>query len=186
MARRLNLIVPGFTEPDLRSEMEHLLDGSFPEISKKQIGLLRKMRTPLSANKCSCVNPITLESDKDHYCPYCMGEGQYWDEEFIDIYRVVKQSDVGLSDQHQPMRAGDVTVPLVVFYIRASIELSKNDRIIEMELDMDGELIRPYRRRGIYKISTLGDMRLDNGRLEYWKAACSNMNYRFLNGPINE
>lgn len=181
--RRFNLVVPGFTEPDLRAEIDSFLDGGFPEVSKKQTILLRKMRTPLEENKCSCVDSLTLEPDKDHFCPYCMGEGQYWDESFVDTYRVVKQSDVGLASKDDLIGPGMVNVPVVIFYMRASIDVSENDRIIEMELDKEGDLELPYKRRNIYRISTLLDLRSDYGRLEYWKIACFLEQYKFLNGP---
>lgn len=181
--RRLNMTMPGFLEPDLRSELNSFLDGSMQEVPKKQRGMLRIIRTPLEDNKCDCAVQSTGEGNKDHFCPYCMGEGYLWDEHFVDLYRVVKQSDVGLSSKENLISPGLVDVPVVVFYMRASIDVSENDRIIEMELDKEGELVVPYRRRGIYRISTPVDLRSDRGRLEFWKVACWKENYKYLNGP---
>ena len=72
------------TEPNMRGEMNSFLDGDYPEITKKTVAALRKMRVP--EEECPCVDAVTHEPDKDNvWCPFCQGEGRYWDETFIDV-----------------------------------------------------------------------------------------------------
>ena len=168
------------TEPDMRQEIINTLDGSFPEIAKKQIAVLRKMRIP--AQQCPCVDAVTHEPDKDTFCPFCWGEGFLWDEIFIDFYKVPLKGDAGNSENEEITSPGLMNEPIMVFYIRYSVDLTDNDKIIELQLDREGQPIRPYQRKRLYRIGTLIDMRSDNGRLEYWKVDCYSEFRKFLNG----
>lgn len=170
------------TEPSMRDEMEHMLDGIFPEIAKKQPALIRKFRRD-SLNKriaCDCVDPVTHEPDKDTFCPFCQGEGYYWDESYVDVYKVL-QSPSPLREEMFP--PGLLNVPLMIFYTRSSVDLTKEDKLVELVLDSDGQPADPIRRRELFRISSLVDYRSDNGRLEYWKVACYAELRKFLNGP---
>lgn len=175
----------GLTEANMRQEMINTLDGAFPEISKKQSGLLRKMRLD-SNNKlipCSCVDSITKEPDKDRFCAVCWGEGFLWGEENIDFYRVnisPDQSNVTLDKLQAP---GLINVPLVVFYIRYSVDIKKNDKIIQLYLDNDGSKTIPNKRKAIFRIEHLWDYRADNGKLEYWKIFTHEEKVKYINPP---
>lgn len=173
------------TEPNMRQEMENLLDGAFPEISKKQRGLLRKMRRDSNGDfvSCVCVDDVTGEPDKDTFCPYCLGEGKYWSEVWVDFYRIVLSSDVGNALKERLLPTGIQNIPTTVFFARHSAEITKDDRIIEMKLNNNGTIYKPYTRKILYRIGTLFDMRSDNGKLEFWKIAAHEENRKFLNGP---
>ena len=170
------------TEPDMRKELNNMFDGIFPEIAKKQPGILRKFRRDAKGNRlpCDCIDPNTKEPDKDTFCPFCQGEGHYWDEIPMDIYKV-QQSVSGLAENTQG--PGLMNNPLMVFYTRSRVEMTKEDKLIELVLDEDGELVEPVRRKQLYRIGSLVDYRADNGRLEYWKMACYAEDRKFLNGP---
>jgi hypothetical protein len=172
-------------EVNLRQELINFLDGSFPEISKKQKALLRKMRRDSNGDKvsCACTDATTGEPDKDTFCPYCLNEGFYWDEEWIDIYKIVIRSDVGNAMRDDLLPNTDQNIPVVVFFARYSSVLTAADKIIEMKLNVDGTVYKPYTRQAVYRIGTLFDMRSDNGRLEFWKIACYEEERKFLNGP---
>jgi hypothetical protein len=159
------------TEISLRDELINTLDGAGPEISKAQLGILRKMRRDTLGNliPCVCVNSVTHEPERDHYCPFCLSEGNYWDETYVEFYRWEPESDVakGLREQFAP--PGTLNVPIKIFYIKYSRDLTLQDRVIELMLDEEGEIATPRRRRAIYRMGTLYDARSDNGRIEYWK-----------------
>ena len=169
---------PRRTEPDMRQEMINTLDGAFPEIAKGQTAILRQMST----TQCPCVDFLTKEPDKDTYCPVCMGEGYLWDEIFITVYKVVLKSDVGNALKERLWAPGLINKPLVVFYVCFSVDVSKEDKVIELILDIEGAPVRPYKRRAIYRIGTVFDIRSDNGRLEYWKIDTYEEDVKFLNG----
>jgi len=113
-------------------------------------------------------------------CPYCSAEGFLWDEQFVKFYKMEPGYDTALALKDMGVIPGDISVPLRVFYLPYDqsisepkfpniAQLTRFDKMVELELDSDGNIARPYRRRAIYKMATLYDYRLDGGRLEYWK-----------------
>lgn len=171
MSRRLYGSNSVRTELSMRDELIKTLDGSFPEIAKRQKGLLRVMRRDSNNDliPCACVNEVTHEADRDHYCPLCLGEGSYWDEEYVYFYRWEQGYDTSKALRDMNIVPGNINVPLKIFYLDYQEYLTAEDRVIELVLDSDGEPVEPLRRRGIYRLGTVYDHRLDNGRLEYWK-----------------
>jgi len=172
------------TEPNMRQEMNNFLDGSYPEIAKKQPAILRRMRrtTAGALIECDCVDDTTKEPDKSSYCPYCGGVGYIWDEIFVDVYKRVVRSDAGNAITVQAP-ATIVNVPVVVFYLRSSVVLTEEDKIVELVLDESGVPVQPYRRRTVYRIGQLIDFRSDNGKLEFWQIDGVAELDQFLNGP---
>lgn len=176
------------TEINLRREMINTMDGMFPEISKAQHGLLRKMRRDETFNliPCPCVDKITQEPDKDRWCPICQGEGWLWDEEPMQLYKVLSglSTTNALRDKLTP--PGLINVPLVVFYIRYDSEITRQDRIVELILDNAGDPVVPYLRKSIHLPAALWDYRADNGKLEYWKAYTHEVSRKYINAPRYE
>ncbi len=168
----------------MRKELNNMFDGIFPEIAKKQPCVLRKFRRDDRGNRilCDCVDINTKEPDKDTFCPFCQGEGFYWDEVYMDTYKV-QQSVSGLAENNTA--PGLMNNPLMVFYTRSRIDITKEDKLVELVLDEEGEQVIPLKRRQLYRIGSLVDYRSDNGRLEYWKMACFAEDRKFLNGPRN-
>lgn len=174
------------TEPDMRQELDNTFDGVFPEVAKAQKGLIRKMRRDTSGNKiqCACVDILTHEPDLDHFCPYCHGEGYIWDEEWVDFYKVVLRSDVGLAGNEDLIKSGNIKVQMAAFYLRGTAKITEDDKIIELVTDRAGDPVRPYRREHLYRITTALDFRSDHGKLEYWKLDCYEEKRKFLNGLV--
>ena len=169
----------------IRDEFFNTMDGKTPEIAKRQIALLRKMRIDTNGNNisCLCVDETTKEPDKDTFCSLCMGEGKYWDESFIDMYKVVEKNEVGQASNEILLAAGIMNIPLTIIYTKSNLDIKENDKIIELELDVEGVPVRPYKRKTVYRISTPIDLRLDFGRLEYYKLCCYQERVKYLNGP---
>jgi len=187
MSKRFYTISSGkSTEPDMRQELDNTFDGIFPEIAKAQTGILRKMRRDSlgALIPCPCVDPLTHEPDRDHFCAYCHGDGYIWDEEWIEFYKVVLRSDVSLSNQEDLVKPGLMNVPLVSFYLRGTVDVTPQDKIVELVTDRAGDPVRPYRREYLYRITTALDFRSDRGKLEYWKLDCYAEKRKFLNGPV--
>lgn len=159
-------------EIDLRSEFLKTIFGSEQEIAKGQKGLLRQFRRENeSLVKCSCVSNVTAEPDRDFKCPICLGEGYLWDESFITSYSVDLSGDGALALTSQ-LPHSTVNGLLKTFYIPSTIVLTGQDKIVLLMLDSEGSPITPLRRRSIFTIATLRDLRLDNARVEFWKADC--------------
>ncbi len=172
----------GRTEIDLRQEMKNTMYGNGPEIAKSQTGLLRRFR--LDNNQkfipCACVSTVTGEPDKETKCPVCFGEGKLWDEELISFYYRELEGDSALAERNVQKPHSIVNTPLSVFYIESTFTLTGQDKIVLLNLDTEGKPLRPYQRRTIFRINSLRDLRLDQARLEFWKANCYEDTNKFL------
>jgi hypothetical protein len=176
------------TEPNIRAELRKTFDGVSPETPKAQWFILRKMRRDTNGEmiECDCVDKVTHEPDLDHFCPICHGEGNLWDEIFFETYKVVKQSDVGLGSKEVLIAPGIVNVESVVFYTTYEVNVTEDDKVVELGLNLDGSVQLPYKRKKLFRINTLIDLRSDSGKLEYWKLACIQEDRKFLNGVTRE
>ena len=176
------------TEINLRQEFINTLDGQYPEIAKRQLGIFRKMRRDSNGNliECDCVDKITREPDKDRFCPICFSESYLFDEIDIEFYKILKDSDTDNALKDTLKEPGLINLPLVVFYTRYDSEITQEDKIVTLELNLDGTRKSPIRRQGIYRINTAWDYRSDNGKLEYWKIFTHKESVRFINAPSYE
>jgi len=172
MSKRYLYPLSGSTEPDMRREMNNTLDGGYPELAKGQSALFRKMRRTASGTlqKCPCVDSVTDEPDIDTFCPVCHGEGNLWDETYIEIYKVNERNELIYK------------APITVFYCKSSVDITTDDRIIQLVLDTEGEVAQPLKRKKRFKIKEAIDFRSDGGKLDYWKLDCYEKAYKFLNG----
>ena len=174
----------GRTEPDMREEFNNMMDGKWPEIAKAQPIVLRKLRRDSAGKlvRCPCVDVLTGEADLDHFCPVCHGEGSLWDEHMYDGYKVVLRSDVGLASREDLIKPGLLNIPFVIFYMRSRVDITIEDKIVELVLNQAGKPVRPFKRDYLYRIGTPIDLRSDGGKLEYWKLDCYAEERKFLNG----
>ncbi len=173
------------TEPDLRQEMINTLDGFLPEIAKSQTGIIRRVRRNADniPVKCSCRDSITTEPDRDIYCPLCMGIGYLFDEEYIDFYKVLFDKTFSSLRRHHMIEPGLIDASSVVFYFKYDAAINKEDRILEIQLDVDGNISSPVTCLGVYKIDKSWEYRSDNGRIEFWKVIAHEELLKFINPP---
>jgi len=143
-------------ELDLRAEMDDLLFGSYGEVAKGKVGLLRKMRIDSNGEhiRCPCRNKVTDEPSRDQYCRYCHGHGYFWDETQIVYY---KNNDSFVKDGEG------------LFYLQYDLEITERDYIIELKLDSEGRPIEEIERESVYEIESADKFRADNGRIEFWQ-----------------
>lgn len=176
------------TEVNLRQELIDMFDGKWPEIPKASVGLVRHMRRDTHGKLilCGCVDPVTKEPDKDRYCPICMGEGYLWDETFIQYRKQEINRPRSNLMADQLSEAGLINAQSVVFYVRYDSVISLYDKIIILDLDLEGAIVEPYSRKQIFRVVTLWDARSDNGRVEYWKVFTHEDTVKHLNPPSFE
>lgn len=172
-------------EPDMRQELINTFDGQLPEIPKAQPALLRKMQKDSNGNKilCPCVDSITKEPTKDRFCPICYGEGFYWTETNLQIYRTLEDSSVDNALRDKLRAQGLINIRIVVFYVRYDAQVTEDDKIVRLQLNLDGTATIPKKRLDIYRINTAWDYRSDNGKLEYWKVYTHREDVKHLNPP---
>lgn len=166
----------GGSEIDLRKELEGFLGGGTGEIPKQQKFVLRQIR--LINNKpieCSCVSPLTKEPDTDDQCPFCIGEGYFFDETWIYGYKRQFDGRASLINQFINFPPGMISIETKVFFLRYTVDIGRYDKIIELALDSSGAPIRPYKRKYIFRPETIVPLRSDNGRTEFLAVYCNEM-----------
>lgn len=159
----------GGIEVDLRSEFEQMMSGSIGEIPKEQKFILRRMRRDDNdlLVDCTCRDPLTKEPDTEEQCPFCFGEGYYFDEIWVKGYTMYWGPKGGFVNKRTNMQPGMISAYDKVFWIRYTVDITYDDKIIELKLDSEGRPIVPYRRKMIFRPETIMDMRSDNGRIEF-------------------
>jgi hypothetical protein len=164
------------TEIDLRLELTRMFHGGPFEIPKARPMILRRMRRDDNNELilAPSVDDLTNEPDLDTYDPYSQGERYLWDEELVAGRRVVgKSTTAGLANKTRFMEAGELNTWTVVFFLEEHHNPTHYDRIVELALDNEGDPVKPYARRRIYRPQSVVDFRSDNGRVEFWGLFCS-------------
>lgn len=177
----LNTFSGSQNELDLRQELYNTFYGSSIEVPKSSKGLLRKIRLDNKGKpiNCPCVDRVTGEQDKDYWCPICMSERYLWDEILIDFYKVQHAEDNSLKSE----KFGLMNVHTGVFYIRYTDSIGDYDKLIEINLNEEGNLKYPVQRTGIWQITEIVPLRLDRGRLEFYKVFARDEDVKYLKAP---
>lgn len=170
---------PGLSgkEIDLRRELNRFLTGSSEEIPKGQIMVLRKMRRAAGAppvptlashlQRCDCYTSPTDEPDITYPCRVCGGEGFLYDEEFIVGYEEERFEYIDVEERKKYSTA---PLGMSFVYIEYYKEgLSRYDKVLEVQLDTEGEVVSPVAIMRKHNIHMATPFRGDNGRVEYWR-----------------
>jgi len=174
-------------EIDIRSEFMKTLFGHGAETPKGMPVLVRRLRrnaTTLARTRCECVDEFTLEPDLDTVCPFCLGEGFKWDEEWHTCYKTIAGSETSLARRETYDKAGTILNETYRFYFFYDVDLLEGDRIVEVRLDVEGKVLEPTTRIIVWKPNTIENKRLDNGRTEYFIASCQNRNAIYIDKDI--
>ena len=161
-------------EIDLRKEFDKIVNGEPGRIAHRYKALIRNLRKNSDGKniKCSCVDLLTDEPDQENECRFCLGEGYVWDERFVYVYSNMVGANGGKANRNKRIIPGELKTDYKVFYIRYDENILYNDKIIELSLDLEGNLIIPYKREKIYRPETIQRYRADNGRLEFIAVYC--------------
>jgi hypothetical protein len=164
----------GISEIDLRKEFDNIVFGGPTSLAHGRQLLLRKMRRDANNELlvCTCTSSFTGEPDTERSCPFCFGEGFYWDEIWATGYGVYVGADGGNANRVRGLKPGSVRADYRIFYMRYDTSISYRDKIIDLKLDTEGGAVVPYARESIYKPQTINRYRSDNGRVEYIAAYC--------------
>jgi hypothetical protein len=167
-------------EINLRQELLNTFSGTGQEIGKAEQGIWRQMQLDSNGNKinCVCVDRETGEQDRDYYCPVCLGEKYMWTESLIQFYRVQHTSDNG---GLKSVEIGLRDVVMCVFYILSNVPIGDTDKIVQINLDDDGNIQKPIKRIQVWQLTEVARLRLDNGRVEFKKAFARIDDTRYLN-----
>lgn len=177
------------TEIDLREELAELLRGTDGSTPHGRTFILRRARRDAENRviNCSCVDMFTGESDKDTACKFCFGEKILFDEEKFIGYcvkhanRNASSAGIGTVENLEVSTdAGKFNLPGMTLYTEYFVQPTKEDIIVEIKLDVEGEPVSPIERIAKYKITGAIDLRSDNGRVEFYKLFCSRIYFNAL------
>lgn len=165
-------------EIDLRKEFDDIVFGIGGCKAHNHLILIREARKTSEGKliRCACVSKLTDEPDKENQCKYCLGEKYIWDERFSRCYSSLVGADGGKGNRTKRIYPGEIRTDYKVFYLRYDEKISYRDKIIDLSLDIEGNLLVPYKRETIYKPETIQKYRADNGRVEYISVYCREEN----------
>jgi len=138
-------------------------------------GLIRRVKRDSNGELilCPCVDLKTHEPDVDSPCPVCLGQKFIWEEKPILYSKSETVGDEsGFVTKERRAKPGILNVRTTIFYLEWFVNPSIKDQIIQLNLDLDGNVPAVPQRFRVYKIATAEDFRSDNGRVEYWRCAC--------------
>lgn len=159
-------------ELNLREEIDELFFGYSSGIRHGYPIIIRNIRRDSNNRKipCTCKDPISREPDFN--CSYCFGEGFLADENWTWTYSTYVGSDGGLTNRIKYMPPGATKVDFKVFYFRYDTNIKYGDKIVEVKLDEDGNVVLPLIKESIYGLETINKLRSDNSRIEFITVYC--------------
>jgi hypothetical protein len=164
----------GRRELDLRKEFDEILYGGPNAIPHGKLVLMRRMQRDADGAKipCPCKDSLTHEPDTEKDCPFCLGEGFFWDETSTITYDTYVGADGGMANRVIKLTPGTLRTDFKVFYFRYDTAITYDDKIVELLLDVEGSAVVPYKRKAVYKPQTIDERRADFGRLEFIAVYC--------------
>lgn len=154
-------------EVDLRKETKDTFAGSIYEIPKSFKVMLRKFRRNANNYRIPCSCNVAKEGQGHQKCSVCLGEGYLWDEHYMEVFKVDIGSDQEKAGASLITEIGRTKKQFCKFYVQSSIVINYEDRVIELELDEEGAIIKPEKRKINWTINTINEKRSDTGRIEY-------------------
>jgi hypothetical protein len=170
---------------DLREELRTMLYGDQDNPGIGQQVLIRR----LLDRHCACWDGLRGSPKPD--CRYCQGEGWQFIETANVVYiarnfgSVLNPSSVimrqqvlapyGLTDENRALGFAEFDVfPNYERYLKP--EHPSYDKVYELKVDADGELIQPVIRTAKWKISSITTHRGDNGAPQYHELGLEKIN----------
>lgn len=159
-------------EIDLREWVDEIFYGTNGGTPHAHLALLRRMRRTNGVEESCICKSNSIVREASPACPYCLGEGFYWDEQWVYVYSWHTTSESGLAKKFMSTGAGQVKADSKVFILDYRVDVDHLDKIIDVSLDKDGQPVIPYVRKDIWIPETIIELRSDNGRLEFWAVHC--------------
>ena len=117
------------------------------------------------------------EPNKD--CDVCGGEGWLYSEELHKVRRRITTPPPGQAGIEEQADFAIMNVPYIIYYFKYYVNPTEQDRIVEIDNNLEGEPTRPFVKRSIYNITLAEPFRDLNGRIEYWRCAVKKEELRY-------
>jgi hypothetical protein len=169
---------PAARTMDLRDELHNVLHGDFNDVGIGRHLLIRR----ITDRMCVCFDAGSGSPNAG--CSRCLGEGFLWTET-LDFGYIGKNlgsvlsgataipnqnqtASWGTSDENRALAYLEYTAfPNYERYLRP--DHPTYDKLFELKVDEDGELVRPIVRVAKWKIRSLTPHQGDNGRIEFFE-----------------
>lgn len=157
----------------LREELDVILYGDAENIPHGQLLLVRHMRRDGAGQPiyCTCMEDQIVREPSPR-CSYCAGEGYLWDEQWHIGYSMLGGAESGLLGRRMSMPSGVIRTDYKIFFLRYNCGIRYGDKVVEVQLDLEGAPYLPVIRRAIHAPQTVAEYRSDNGRLEFFGVFC--------------
>jgi hypothetical protein len=166
-------------EIDLREEFDKIMYGPDGDGEGRHGHpcLIRRVRRDSSGYPVKCTCAVASPNGQGNPdCNYCLAEGYLWDEEWAITFSMYVGPDGGKANRYIRMQPGSIKTDYLLFFLRYDLDIKYNDKIIEIVLDEEGEVVlnanNTFIRETIYKPETIVKYRSDNGRIEYLAVYC--------------
>lgn len=159
-------------EVDLRAQLDELFFGYSSGVRHGYPVVIRRMRRDAHQKPipCTCFGEFTREPDPD--CSFCAGEGYLNDAEWFWTFSMYDGSKSGMASKIKYIAPGAIRVDEMIFFFRYDNPIRYGDKIVQVKLDEEGQVIVPNLIEAIYKPATINKHRSDNGRIEYFTVHC--------------
>ena len=161
---------------DLRDEFDKLIygTGDCPRRGYWAQIWYAKRNADGSLQYCVCTG--NKGGDADRHCSYCRGIGHYWTQKWLLTRHEYIGSEGGLGNRDRWSPAGTVDADTKLFFLRYDLKPRKDDYIVEVLLDEEGNIVHDGDGQPIYiayyKPQTIDPKRDENGRVEFWQVYC--------------
>jgi len=171
---------------DLREELHNLLYGDITTPGIGRPAILRQM----SDTPCACFNTQTNSGNPN--CRFCQGEGFQFHEKLVPKIYIARSfgsvlggstqianqaalSPYGFTDPQRAVAYAEFSVyPDYGRYMKQDNQTP--DKLYELQVDVDGNMVRPLSRIAKWKVSTVVPHHGDAGRVEYLELGLDKVN----------
>lgn len=172
----------------IRDEVTKTLEGTNTEFGRGRWFLLRRLLRdsndrPIDCAKCkkkAYHTPIV-----NAVCDACFGVGYIWEEQWVIGYKWSGMSRAsGRADFKKHVEAGFYEYNNNVIYLKYDTHPRIGDKIIEVSVTEDGQVITPFIREMSWDITAIDEHFLDQGRIEYWRLTINRESLKYFGQPL--
>ena len=119
-----------------------------------------------TGRRCDCWDPAAREAKPD--CSFCTGEGWAYEDVKVLARKMFLTDPMTAAFLNKMTPLGRVSVSDQVMWVKYDKKPTRQDKLIEVSLDSQGEPEKPFRIEIMWEIDWTQDYRDKWGRVEFW------------------
>lgn len=148
----------------MRTKDWELLMGSSMIDMLDKYGHILALRQAVPGGLCSCIDPVTGHIVSE--CKDCNGTGNLFADQLGKGRLYLPRPEIG-NEQDSPL--GFTASPGPVAIIEPEISPKRNDYLLELVLDSNGDLIRPPKIQRVYDVQNVYTLRDIDGKIAFYQ-----------------